>query len=76
MTRIEPNHQLLTQFVDNTAKQAEKRVEISFSADSGPKFLAHFDACKRFLTDLHTHKLTATLPVYPSKKDTSCGNLR
>ena len=25
----------------------------------------------RFLTDVHTHKLTATLPVYPSKKDTS-----
>ena len=26
---------------------------------------------QRFLTDVHTHKLTATLPVYPSKKDTS-----
>ena len=29
---------------------------------------------QRFLTDVHTHKLTATLPVYPSKKDTSASN--
>ena len=31
---------------------------------------------QRFLTDVHTHKLTATLPVYPSKKDTSASNRR
>ena len=45
LVKSEPNHQLRTQFVDNTAKQAEQRVEISFSAVTGPKFLAHFDAC-------------------------------
>ena len=26
---------------------------------------------QRFLTDVHTHKLTATLPVYPLKKKKS-----
>ena len=31
---------------------------------------------QRFLTDVHTHKLTATLPVYPSKKDTYAASNR
>ena len=63
MTRIEPNHQLLTQFVDNTAKQAEKRVEISFYADSGPKFLAHFDACNDVFDIVHSR--TDAIRTYP-----------
>ena len=52
MTCIETNHQLLTQFVDNTTKQAENRVEISFSADT--KFLAHFDACNDVFDMIHS----------------------